>query len=108
MATLPPLEQYTSAGGQYAGGIVGVIQGVNTTPMLPSGTTLPTTPEGNVVAPPNVGVPATPPPVISPGPIVEPPHEQTFWEEHGSTVTAGLAVVGVAALAAYVLGKVRS
>jgi hypothetical protein len=36
-----------------------------------------------------------------------PAPEPTFWEEHGATVTAGLAIVGVVALAAYALGKVR-
>ncbi len=109
MATsLPTLTDYAGAGGQYAGGVIGVAQGipgVPTTPLLPPGTTLPTNPDGNVVAPPNVGVtPASPPKII-----VEPPPDPapSFWQEHGSTVTAGLAIVGVVALAAYALGKVR-
>jgi len=103
--SVPTLTQYTGAAGQYGAGIVGMFPGVPTTPVLPAGTTLPTTPDGNVVAPPSV-VPGAAPPVPVPVPAMPAP-EPTFWEEHGATVTAGLAIVGVVALAAYALGKVR-
>lgn len=98
---VPTLTQYTGAAGQYGAGIVGMIPGVPTTPVLPTGTTLPTTPDGNVVAPPSVVPGAAPPVPAMPAP------EPTFWEEHGATVTAGLAILGVVALAGYVFGKVR-
>lgn len=111
MATsLPTLTDYAGAGGQYAGGVIGIAQGVPgipTTPLLPTGTNLPTNPDGNVAAPPNVG--ATPGSAAQPAvvPVIAPAPAPSFWDEHGDTVTAGLAIVDVVALAAYVLGKVR-
>lgn len=64
-----------------------VIPGVSTTP---GGTTLPTTPGGNVVVP---TVPPVPPVIIQAPP--------SFWDSYGPTISAGLAVVGALAVGAW-------
>lgn len=89
-------------------GIPGVPTSPVSVPIGPGSTTqLPSTPDGNVVAP----VPAAPPPATAPPPApLAPPSLLTppsFWERHGDTITTGFAVVGVIAVASMIL-KVRS
>jgi len=70
-------------------------------PIGPGSTTqLPSTPDGNVVAP----VPASPPPnMTNPDLWKETPPTQSFWERHGDTITTGFAIVGVVAVASVIL-----
>ncbi len=89
--------------------------GVPGVPTAPTSVPLPSTPDGNVVAPPNVGAPpgtpvaptppamTLPPPPPTPPAMTLPPPPPTFWEEYGGGITAGFAIFGVLALASMVL-----
>lgn len=77
-------------------------------PTFPATVPLPTTVDGNVVAPPNV-TPATPggktpvdllPPPPAPPPSMPAP-EPTFWDDHGDFIIKIFAVVGAVSALSY-------
>ena len=69
-------------------------------PTSPTTVPLPTTIDGNVLAPPNV-TPSNPdgttPVVIAPPPSMPAP-EPTFWDEYGEAVTGVFAIIGAIAV----------
>lgn len=77
------------------------LPGIPGVPTAPVSVPLPTTPEGNVVAPPAVVAPQ-PPAVVAP----QPP-EPTFWDQHGGTITGLFAVIGVVAVVKMVADRSR-
>lgn len=78
------------------------LPGVPGIPTSPTTVPLPSTPDGNVVAPPTVGTTSTPPvaPMPPPAPLAPPP---TFWDNYGPAITGGFAIFGVLALASMVM-----